>query len=53
MFWNMTPAAARYQRLYVARLVAAGAWQGPRPSGQVLNLAAALTAGQSAVALAA
>ncbi len=48
-----TPAAALYQRRYVARLVATGQWAGPRPSDQVMELAVLTTAGQSACALAA
>jgi hypothetical protein len=52
--WMMTPAAAAFQRQYVAQLVATGQWNGPTPSDGVLSAAAALTAaGPAAYALAA
>ena len=50
--WLLTPAAAAFQKSYVAQLVATGQWTGPTPSDGVLAAAAALS-DASAFALAA
>jgi hypothetical protein len=41
--WLMTPAAAAFQKNYVATLVANGTWTGPTPADGVLALAATMS----------
>lgn len=52
-WWMMTKSAAAYQARHVAELVAAGQWTGPRPSPQVLELAAMFQAAPERLVLAA